>query len=80
MAWPTKLRSVSFAITFAVVMVECALGGVPIGFGLWLWGVGSALSILTWMVWISLAISLVISGQAHAWAPRYSANPRRRIA
>ncbi len=80
MAWPLKLRTLSFAITFGVVMMECAVWGVPIGLGLWYWGSASAISIVTWMIWISLGISLVISGQAHVRGQRYRANPRRRVA
>ncbi len=80
MGWPIKLRSMSFAITFAVVMVECALWAVPLGLGLWYWGAGSPGSIVRWTLWLSLAISIVISAQAHVRAPRYAAAPRRRIA
>ncbi len=78
MGWPLKFRSLSFAITFAVVMIQCALWAVPIGLGLWYWGAAAPSSIIAWVFWISLAVSLVIAGQAHVTAPRYSADPRGR--
>lgn len=80
MAWPARLRAMSFSITFAVVMMECALWALPVGLGLWYWRAAAPASIVTWMVWISIAISIVISGQAHIRGQRYSAAARGREA
>ncbi len=80
MAWPIKLRAMSFAIPFAVVLMECVLWALPIGVGLWWWGLASPRPLVTRIGLISIAISLLISGQAHVRAPRYVAGARRRAA
>jgi len=38
MAWPAKLRAMSFAITFGVVLMEATIAFVPIGIALWYFG------------------------------------------
>ena len=77
MTWPMRFRSLSFAITFAVVMVESALWAGPLGFALWLGKLGSAHAIITWLVYISIAISLIIAAYAHLWRPALAGQARR---
>ena len=77
MTWPIKFRSLSFVITFGVVMVECALWAVPVGVALWLGRFGPALAIVTWLVYVSIAISLVIAAYAHLWRPALTGQARR---
>ena len=77
MTWPIKFRSLSFAITFGVVMVEFALWGGPIGLALWLGKLGSAVAIVTWWVYISIAVSLIVAAYAHFWRPAITGQARR---
>ena len=77
MTWPARYRSLSFAITFAVVMVESALWAVPLGLGLWLGGIGSARAIVASLLYISIAIALAIAAYAHFWRPAISGQARR---
>jgi hypothetical protein len=80
MTWPAKYRSLSFAITFAVVIVESALWAVPLGLALWLCGVGPAHAIVSWLLWISIAIALAIAAYAHLWRPALAGQTRRTTA
>ena len=65
MAWPMKLRAMSFAIGIGVVMTEVAVVAVPIGIVLWFAGVAGAMRIATLEIAIAFATALVIIVPVH---------------
>ena len=65
MSWPFKLRALSFVIGIGVVLSEVAVVAIPLGIGLWLADVASAIRITKVELAVAMATALVIIVPAH---------------
>jgi hypothetical protein len=74
MSWPTKLRTLSFAVTMGVTITESVMALIPIGLVLWFFNLASIRTIFTSLGMVVTAVSLSISIYAHVRPSRLPNN------
>jgi len=65
MSWPIKLRTMSFAITLGVVLLESVMGSILIALILWFASVATAATLFKIFAVIAVLVSLTIAVQSH---------------
>jgi hypothetical protein len=61
MAWPLRLRTMSFVIVIGVVMMEAAIALIPIGVALYLFARIDAMRVVRNLSALAFAISIAIA-------------------
>ena len=78
MSWPIKLRTISFAVTIGVTLMESVMAAIPIGLALRYFNVASSARILEFLIILAASVSLSISIYSHVRPVRFSGRALRR--
>lgn len=58
MAWPLKLRAMSFVVVIGVVLMESAFALIPVGVALWYFASMDAMRVFRLLVAIAMTVSI----------------------